>query len=268
MRKVRWWSVMFALAWLTGCDAVRPVTTPIPMQFYSSDGPSNRLVIFLPGLGDEVGAFERAGFVELLFASTDFADAVVPDAHLGYYLDRSIDERIYRDILLPYERQGYSEFLVVGVSLGGLGAIRLRHEFGSRVSGIVLIAPFLGNRSVVDAIQHAGDIRTWRRQLGDRQPDVDENIWVMVEDLINQESDEIECTIIAFGTGDKFERANRLLGQSIPEEMSFTANGGHNWTTWSSLWADILQSEGWERLGRCADEVQSARPDQQTNKGS
>jgi pimeloyl-ACP methyl ester carboxylesterase len=234
---------------IAACDALRPLQTPIPLRFYEgSMSRTDELVIFLPGLGDDMEAFERAGFIDLLRRSSRPMDAIVADAHFGYYLDGSFLDRIYEDILLPYENAGYSRFFLVGVSLGGFGSIHLKQSLGDRISGIVLLAPFLGEEGLIDEIEKAGGVRDWRKQLS-HEPEREERVWLWIDELIEPGSDRIRSAIVAFGAKDKFESGGRLLARSIPDNGVFIADGGHNWTTWSLLWADVLKSDVWKSLG-------------------
>jgi pimeloyl-ACP methyl ester carboxylesterase len=242
-------SLYLGIGCIAACDTLRPLETPIPLRFYeSSTSPTGDLVIFLPGLGDDMEAFERAGFIDLLRRSGRPMDAIVADAHFGYYLDGSFLDRIYEDILLPYENAGYSRFFVVGVSMGGFGSIRLKQSLGDRISGIVLLAPFLGEQGLIDEIEKAGGVRDWRKQLS-HEPEREERVWLWIDELIEPGSDRIRSAIVAFGAKDKFERGGRLLARSIPDNGVFIAEGGHNWTTWSLLWADVLNSDIWKSLG-------------------
>lgn len=237
---------------VAACDTLRPVEKPIPVRFYEgSMAPSVELVIFLPGLGDDVEAFERAGFIDLLRRSSRPMDAVVADAHFGYYLGGSFLERIYEDIVLPYENAGYARFILVGVSLGGFGSIQLKQRLGDRIDGIVLFGPFLGEDDLINEIENGGGVQDWRRQIS-YTPEREAEVWLWIDDLIEPGSNTIPSTILAFGSKDKFERAGRLLARWLPEAKVFTNDGGHDWTTWSLLWADVLESESWKRLGNGA----------------
>lgn len=238
---------------LLGCDALRPAEIPIPTRFYASgSGQTSKLVIFLPGLGDDMEAFERAGFIDLLRRSPRPLDAISVDAHLGYYIDGSISTRIYEDILLPYSEQGYARFILVGTSLGGLGSIRLRHDYGDRIAGMVLLAPYLGDESLISEIEQAGGVRAWKQQL-EYEPEREALAWLWLNEMVDTETGQIPATILAYGRRDKFEAAGALLARSIPAERVFISNGEHNWKSWAVLWSDILKSDSWKTLGGTAE---------------
>ena len=242
-------SALFLLI-LSSCVS-SPATSPIPYQFYANgSGPAEELVIFLPGRGDDLDAFEQAGFVERLFESDRAADAVAVRAHLGYYKGGLVAERIYHDILQPFQQKGYQRFTIVGTSLGGYGALWLNSEYPDLVTGMVLMAPYLGRKPLIKAIEGSGDVSLWRSQLGN-EPGPDqpaELAWCWIDDLDNNPAGKIDRVILAFGEEDKFSRAGELLARSIPESRVFRTDGGHNWAAWYQLWSEITADEEWATL--------------------
>jgi pimeloyl-ACP methyl ester carboxylesterase len=235
---------------LTGCVVKRSVESPIPAKiYYSGTARTDELIIFLPGRGDDIGAFERSGFINLLHQSNRIADSVVIDAHMGYYRPNSpLPERVYQEILIPFGARGYKRFILVGISLGGYGALWIKHKYPELVSGLVLLAPYLGPETLIEKIKAEENIHSWRVQLAP-DPDNDEKVWIWVDDMVEPGSAEIRSVILAFGLKDKFRRAGELLSESIPDSQIFRNNGGHDWRTWRSLWSDITKSDSWKNLG-------------------
>ena len=120
---------MSQLLLLTACVIPRPVENPMPFEFYPSGLDStDELIVFLPGRGDDIDAFQRAGFIDTLMGSERPMDAVVADAHLGYYYAGVLAVRVHQDILLPFQQKGYKQFIIVGTSLGGYGSLWINHE--------------------------------------------------------------------------------------------------------------------------------------------
>jgi pimeloyl-ACP methyl ester carboxylesterase len=232
-----------------GCIAPRPAEKPMPSQFYDSEDQDKQyLVVFLPGRGDDIGAYERGGFIDILRQSGRPLDSVVVDAHLGYYIERSLAERVYEDVLLPYRERGYERFIVVGISLGGVGALRLRADYGDLIFGTVLLAPYLGGEGVLGDIKAAGDVHSWRAQL-DHEPAADEQIWTWIEPMIDPTTQQIPSTLLAYGEDDKFRPAGELFGEMLPASNVFTRTGGHKWNTWRPLWSEITSDALWQDFG-------------------
>jgi pimeloyl-ACP methyl ester carboxylesterase len=208
---------------------------------------SEDLVVFLPGRGDTPAAFEKAGFLEILAASSRPMDAVVVDAHLGYYKSGLLAERVYQDVLLPYRNRGYRDFYLVGTSLGGYGALWINHEHEALISGLVLIAPYLGDDSVVKQVDAAGGMELWRTQL-DREPTKDDFPWVWLDKLRAGGNGSIEAVILGFGVKDKFRPAAEIAARAVPEPFVFRVDGAHNWKAWTEAWRTILGSPAWGSL--------------------
>ena len=121
---------------VAACFAPRPTENPIPTRFYESgNGKKDYLVVFLPGRGDDIDAYERGGFIDVLSKSKRPLDAVVVDAHLGYYIDRSLGERVHEDVLVPYRKRGYQKFILVGISMGGVGALKIHYDYPDLICG-------------------------------------------------------------------------------------------------------------------------------------
>lgn len=244
-----WWAPVSVCALLLKAfTSIRPVEIPTPATHYASGTDSGELIIFLPGIGDDMGVFERSGFIDQLRASKPGADSVVVDSHIGYYVNRSLPSRIYQDILLPYREKGYERFILVGISLGGYGALWVNNEYPEWISGTVLISPLLGRRSLVKKISDAESVHSWRSQL-DHDPSPTERPWVWIDDMIDAESAEIPALILAFGSQDKFQQAGNLLAESVPESHVFRNGGSHDWQTWAALWREITQNQSWNELG-------------------
>jgi len=233
---------------LSACVRPRPAEIPMPFEFFSTGSNStDELIVFLPGRGDDIDAFQRAGFIDMLMESERPLDAVVADAHLGYYYQGVLADRVHQDILLPFQQKGYKRFIIVGSSLGGYGSLWINNDYNELISGVVLLAPYLGKNSVINKIESAGSLDAWRSQL-EGEPTPDDKVWLWIADLENRESPETQSVILAVGKKDKFNEAARLLSRSIPDSRLFLNNGGHDWKTWRALWAEILNSPEWKEL--------------------
>ncbi len=234
---------------VTACMAPRKTEVPIPARFYAGGGIDHKtLVIFLPGRGDDIESYERAGFIETLRSSTRPLDAVVVDAHLAYYNERTLVDRVGEDVIRTYQDMGYDNFIVVGISLGGVGALRLRFDFPDLVVGTVLIAPFLGGTSTIESVAAAGGLQSWRNLQHDPN-DIGEEIWSWLGAMYDEQSQTIPNTIIAYGQNDKFAAADDYLAKSLPSSYVFKNDGKHKWVAWSPLWSDVTNSDSWENLG-------------------
>jgi pimeloyl-ACP methyl ester carboxylesterase len=136
---------------------------PVPLLKLEYPGrKENRtLIIFLPGIDDLAEDFERRGFIHELHREGVAADAVAIDAHYGYYARKVILERITEDVIESAHVAGYEEIWLVGTSLGGFGAASYAARHVSHVSGILLLAPYLGDQPLISEIADAGGLKGW-----------------------------------------------------------------------------------------------------------
>ena len=136
----------------------RPAPTPVRTEVHEPSAAPEELVVLLPGRYSLPRELEREGFVRQVRASRPRARIVVPDLHLGYYRNRISSERLHRDIVLPAHREGIRRVTLVGISMGGLGAMLYEFEHPGHVQEIIMLSPFLGDSSVIGE-SHAGPHR-------------------------------------------------------------------------------------------------------------
>lgn len=240
--------VLAEMLFLSGCVASRPAENPIPSVFYpAGETQSEDLYVFLPGRGDAVGAFQENGFIDMLQTAKPEADAVAVDAHMAYYEKGLMADQVFRDVLAPYKRKGYQNIILVGISLGGYGALWLSNACPDEITAVVLLAPFLGMNPLIERIEAAGGIDQWRAQLN-HEAAFDELAWVWADDLRNNRSGLIDSAILSYGRSDRFAGAAELLASAIPAQNVFSAEGGHSWTSWKELWSEIVASPAFAEL--------------------
>ena len=249
--KMRWFGlavVLLAAIPMQSCMMPRTPETPIPTRFYPvSPERTDHLVVLLPGRGDAVDAFDRAGFIEAMRAASIQADAIALDAHLGYYIAGQLADRVREDVLNPYRQAGYRKFTLVGTSLGGYGSLWLANELGDWFQGALLIAPYLGPRDVIDSVAQSENLGQWLDNLG-REPNQDEFPWLWIHRLSESDSGLDDLLLLACGERDKFAKGAGIVSGLLPDEQVFRNDGGHDWNTWLELWRDVLESPAWTDL--------------------
>ena len=200
---------------------------------------SKALVVFLPGIGDLAEDFERRGFIRDLHHHGVAADAIAVDAHFGYYATRALFERITEDVLAAAHEAGYHDIWLVGVSLGGFGAACYAAHHHARISGLVLMAPYLGEKSLAREIEEAGGMTGWNADPA-ASHDFPRVLWQWLKQhLAHNESR--PSIYLGYGTGDKFAKENSLLAASLPPDRVFAIPGGHDWRTWRKIWRMVLE---------------------------
>ena len=217
-----------------------PTPRPLLIRPYPYDGPlrSRDLLVCLPGIGDEADDFADWGFVDLVRAHRWPADVLLVDAHYGYYADRTLLEQLHRDILLPASSSGYRAIWLIGISMGGLGALLYARQHPRDIRGVVAIAPFLGRHALVQEISTAGGLAQWTSMVD--PTDEIRALWSWAHAQSSQSPAYPEI-ILAFGDMDIFAEAHRLLASSLTAANVLTATGGHRWPVWVELWKQFLR---------------------------
>jgi pimeloyl-ACP methyl ester carboxylesterase len=217
-----------------------PTSNPVVMQRYPCPGPdrARTLIVFLPGIGDLAADYARYGFIEAVQQKGWSADLVVVDAHYGYYANRTILDRLHEDIFEPAKALGYQNRWVVGISLGGFGALLYTSRHAADVTGVIAMAPYLGRSEIVGEISAAGGLRSWRPDtLGEH--DYERHVWAWLKRYEGPET-QWPALCLAYGERDPFVDAHRELSAILPPEQVFVESGAHDWTTWQKLWRTIL----------------------------
>lgn len=136
------------------------------------------LVVMLPGAYSRPRDFVDEGFVDALRSRGVDADVQVVDAHLRYYEDKTIVERLRQDVVRPALARGVPQVWLVGISLGGFGALGYAARHGDEIAGVLALAPYLGRRSVLQELEAAGGPAAWRRRSPPPEADdLEREVW-------------------------------------------------------------------------------------------
>ncbi|PCK04832.1 MAG: hypothetical protein COA42_18810 [Alteromonadaceae bacterium] len=225
----------FAFLPLSGCYHLQSMSVPIAHERYAppeADKPDDkkprRLMVLLPGMGDRASAFDKHGFIRSLQQSRPDFDVVTVESHFKYYQSTTIVERLHKDIILPAIASGYQEIYIGGISLGGLGALLYLREHPDEVSGIFVLAPYLGEKGEYQYLLD-GSARNEKKITTD--------LWPWLSELPAAHKNKIH---LAYGASDRFSEANDLLATYLPEDHIVKTPGKHLWTTWKLLWPELL----------------------------
>lgn len=253
--RARWSGLAAACAALvvSGCTSWRPATGPMIAQLHPAecDAQERALVMLLPGVYSDSQDFVRRGFVSDLRERRIAADAMVVDAHIGYYRNRSVVERLQADVFEPARAAGYRSVWLAGISLGGFGALLHEELQPGQAAGLVLIAPYLGTQEMVAAIQGGGGLRQWQAPEGD---DVNLCLWRWLQAYTRQ-AHPSPPLYLGFGLDDRFAPSHQLLAANLPPQQVFNTTGGHDWPQWRRLWQQMLDALP---LPRCELQRQAA----------
>jgi pimeloyl-ACP methyl ester carboxylesterase len=260
---------------LTGCSSwsPRPATRPLvqltdPSPCASASGVPRPLVVLLPGRGMPASEFADQGLIRAIRRRGFAVDVLVVDAHLGYYLDRVVFEALREDIVAPARARGVREIWLVGISLGGYGALLYDARHPGEISGVVALAPYLGVDEVVDEVARAGSLAAWRPPAPERLTaaasalDTDRQLWrwmqaqAGVDATGSQAAGEVGATrrvpvFIGYGDRDRYLTAQRLAAAARPAAQVAVRSGAHDWPAWRDAWEDLLPRLPWPRHPDC-----------------
>lgn len=215
------------------CARTREPTVPLRTLAIGADSDHDTLVVLLPGIRDVPEDFARPAFAD---RSNNF-DLLAVDAHWGYYEARSIVDRLHEDVIEPARRGGYAQIWLVGISLGGFGALLYVDRFPNEIEGIVLLAPYLGEPALASAIEEAGGLDAWSKLP---LPDSPFALgWRSVRNIVVRRQPSV---VLGYGRTDPLAETYGPLLRSVPAQQVHTRRGGHRWSTWAPLWRTIEAS--------------------------
>lgn len=219
---------------LSGCGFLRPARAPMERVSYREQGPARArgAIVLMPGFGDGPAAFDEHGFVGVLARHAPGYDIYAADAHFGYYRKHTLLERLERDVIGPLRARGYRELWLAGASLGGFGAVAYARSHPEGIRGVMLFAPYMGPREVIEQVQKQG-VCAYREQPGavdDEASFARANFaWLRKQAC----EDRSVSLFLAVGASDRLLAANRLLGDALDPAHVRILPGGHGWRVWT-----------------------------------
>jgi hypothetical protein len=228
---------------LAGCSTIGDSTVPIAtLEFPAIAAPSGRsLVIVLPGRDDDAEEMKDEGLPQAIQTAWPEADVLLTSATLAYYRDGNLVQRLHREIVEP-AREHYARVWMAGASLGGMGVLLYEREHPGELTGIVLLAPFLGNTDLLEEIRNAGGPRKWEPgPLPDRVNGAlyQRQVWKMVKEW-GDRPQLAKRVWLAVGTRDRFVEGARLLKEELPVTHYLELPGRHNWALWRAAASRIF----------------------------
>jgi pimeloyl-ACP methyl ester carboxylesterase len=223
-----------------GCSLVFKAREPIVQVPFDSPAPGRpeTLFICLPGIFSGPGYFIRKGLVGEIAAKGIDADVIAVDAHSGYYRNQTLFPRLLNDVVIPAKLKGYRRVWLVGVSLGGLGALMYAREHPESIDGVLAIAPYLGGDSFREEIAAAGGLAAWQPkniEPGDRY----QAIWLWLKQRLESDSPHPDI-FLGYGTEDRFAPNLDLLAAAMSPDRVITVEGTHRWRTWKRVFSQFL----------------------------
>jgi pimeloyl-ACP methyl ester carboxylesterase len=198
------------------------------------------LLVMLPGAGMEAADFAARGMISAVHDRGLPIDIAATCPELDLYLDGDITAALHSAVITPAIAQGYRRIWLLGISLGGMGALLYASIHATLLEGVILLAPFLGTQGTIAALEAAGGLNAWPPTLGATAPERQMLAWL-------QNRPPRPKLYLGYGEADRFARGHRLLAATMPASNVMTEMGGHDWETWLALWRQILDAGAVER---------------------
>lgn len=195
----------------------------------------------LPGAGTDAADFAAQGLVAAVHRRGLPIDVVATRPALDLYLDGTVATELQRTVIAPAQAQGYRRIWLLGISLGGMGALLYASAQPEAVEGIVLLAPFLGTQGTVAEVTAAGGLGLWNFD-GSAATATERQLLLWLQQFLAAPPPR-PVVYLGYGLADRFVRGHTMLAERLPRERVVTAAGGHDWKTWGALWQAVLDTE-------------------------
>ncbi|AXK72076.1 alpha/beta hydrolase [Lysobacter sp. TY2-98] len=249
MRLLRWSFYLLAASALLACVPTRADSSrPIATALLPSKAGSHRLVVVLPGRRDRLESLRRSGVGEAIQRAWPDADVLFAELSMPYYVDRTAPQRLHDEVLMPARRRAYTEIWLVGASLGGMGSILYDGMYPEQVDGIVLLAPYTGEREIHDEIRAAGGLGTWRPETSAIDPKSfwQRDLWAQMKTW-REEPERVRNVWLAYGDNDYLREGMPLVADALPRDHVLVQPGKHAWSTWTPMTESVFRAIDAER---------------------
>ncbi len=232
------------LAWMfSSCmPASRRTSVPVRCVTDAPAAENDHLVVFLRGRSNRPEEFRTWGMFAEARRRWPHARFVAPDLHLAYYYERTSTRRLKEDVIAPARALGKRRVTLIGVSLGGLGALLYELEYPGSVDEIILLSPYLGEEQAWREIAAAGGLAAW--QPGPIAPDdFSRKLWQGLHQQWGGPENTTAHVFLACGEDDRFLASNQFFAASfLNPEQTVWLPGGHNWRTWLKAFSALQPS--------------------------
>lgn len=234
----------FVVLLLAACSAGGDVTRPIPTLFVPAAQPAHRLVVMLPGRGDDLDSLVHRGIAQRIHRQWPDADVILTGLTLPFYRQGRAVQRLHEEVLAPSRKRRYDQVWLAGISLGGMGALLYDDAYPDEVDGLLLISPYLGDRTLYREIQAAGGLARWQAGSGRHGQDAfQRELWRSIQRWSGHPG-RTRSVWLAYGDRERFRERIGLLAAQLPPDHVFKLPGRHNWTLWMPAASTLLEHAG------------------------
>ncbi len=205
------------------------------------DAEERILLLMLPGAKNTPQQLADHGFIRALRERRLPVDVLALHAHVDLYLDHAGVEDLLHAALDRARANGYRRIWLLGISLGGSGAMICATQRTAEIEGIYLLAPFLGTRGLIAEVEASGGLKRWR--AGAIQARDHERALLEQVRCRSFEGKGFPQIHLAYGSEDRYRGSSDMLSRCLPQHRVTVMPGGHDWPTWIELWNALLDKQ-------------------------
>lgn len=234
-------TVVLLTVLIGGCAAGGDVRKPIPTAFFAAPQPANRLVVMLPGRGDDLESLERKRVAETIQAAWPHADVILTGLTMPFYRQGRAARRLHDEVIEPRHHDDDHELWIIGISLGGMGAILYEREYPGQANGLMLLSPYLGEKAIHNDIRTAGGLSQW--DAGPMQAinadSFQHELWRTAKTWQATPA-RASAIWLAYGSDEPFRDPIELMSPALPANHVVMLPGGHDWKLWNTALRELL----------------------------
>jgi pimeloyl-ACP methyl ester carboxylesterase len=169
------------------------------------------------------------------------ANVVLTGLTFPFYKQGHAAQRLEDDVIARYSRRSRDLWLV-GISLGGMGALLYDRRYPGRAKGMLLLSPYLGEPGTLNAIRSAGGLERWNpgpREMLNKN-NFSRQLWRYIKRL-DQRPARADTMWLAYGDHDRVRDADQMLAPQLPAGHTIVLPGHHNWKLWLRTLPALLE---------------------------
>jgi pimeloyl-ACP methyl ester carboxylesterase len=200
-------------------------------------GKDRLLLVMLPGAGIAAEEFAAQGLVAAAQAGGRIVDVIAAEPDQGLYLEGAVAPVLEQSVIAPARAAGYRRLWLLGISLGGMGALSCAAACPEEIEGLILLAPFIGTHGTIAELTRDGGFMDWRPETSAATPPERRILSWLQERLGGASGPQIW---LGHATNDRFAAGHRLLAAALPETQTVLVEGGHDWAAWRAIFQALM----------------------------
>jgi pimeloyl-ACP methyl ester carboxylesterase len=192
------------------------------------------LIVMLPPAYSGPQDFVRAGFVAAARDRRLDVDLAFAALELQHVADRTLLTELWQELLSPARVEGRAVWLG-GISFGAYLALCCAERHPGELTGLCVLAPWLGTHIITGEIARARDVQAWLPREA-AEDDEERRVWRFIQ---TQGSGALPIHL-GMGREDRFAERHRLMAAALEPDSVDVVPGGHDWPTWKRLWERFL----------------------------